>query len=114
MIETPDPPGLADAVRILAVEESPLWEVLWEVAARLPQADEATRIAVAARAVAALLAEGTVELVWARWTEDSVDWRVADPAEHPAILTNPLYWLRVTRYEPYVEIHHAPGRGGRR
>jgi hypothetical protein len=114
MAETCDPPGLADAVRILAVEVSPLWEVLWDVADRLPHADEAARIAVAARAVAALLAEGMVELVWTRWTLDGVERRVADPAEHPAILTNPLYWVRVARHEPYVEIHHAPGRGGRR
>jgi hypothetical protein len=114
MAEARDPPGLADAVRILAVEESPLWEVLWDVADRLPQADEAARIAVAARAVAALLAEGTVELVWTRWTLDGVERRIADPAEHPAILTNPLYWVRVARHEPYVEVHHAPGRGGRR
>jgi len=114
MTEIPDPPGLTDAVRRLAVDELPLWEVLAAVEDRTTPTDEAERIAVAARAVAALLAEGTVELVWTRWTLNGVERRVADPAEHPAILTNPLYWVRVAGHEPYVEVHHSPGRGGRR
>lgn len=114
MAESPDPPGLADAVRILAVEESPLWEVLWEVGGHAPRAGEAERIAIAGRAVAALLAAGIVELVWTRWTADGIERRLAAPAECPGILTNPLHWVQGSRYQEYVEIHHAPGRGGRR
>jgi hypothetical protein len=105
-------PELIEAVRVLAIEESPLWEVLQEVASQTPEKSAAERMEIAVRTVAHLLAMDAVELVWTVWTTSGVgvEWRVASPADNETILSNPQYWHQTSRYETYVELHHIdPG-----
>jgi hypothetical protein len=112
MSGVPEYPELIEAVRVLAIEESPLWEALQEVASRMPDKSEPERMEIAVRTVAHLLATDAVELVWTLWTTTGVgvEWRVASLADNETILSNPQYWHQTSRYETYVELHYIyPG-----
>lgn len=110
MSDAPEYPELIEAVRVLAIEESPLWEVLQEVDSRMPDKKAAGRLDIAVRTVAHLLATDAVELAWTLWTATGVEWRVASAADNETILSNPQYWHQTSRYETYVEIHYIyPG-----
>jgi hypothetical protein len=116
MSDVSEYPELIEAVRVLAIEESPLWEVLQEVASQMPKKSEAERMEMAVRTVAHLLATDAAELVWTLWTTSGVgvEWRVASPADNERILSNPQYWHRTSRYETYVELHYIyPSEGTR-
>jgi hypothetical protein len=104
MMDAAEYVGLTDIVEILAVEESPLWEVLREIGPRLTASTEAERFSIAVEVVADLLAKRSVELVFTRWTETGVEWRSATAEEVAVILANPRYWYESSRDEEYVEL----------
>ncbi len=107
MAKLHEDPALIEAIRVLAIEESPLWEVSQEVASHSPGLGEPDRHAAAVQAVSQLLSQGLIELVWTRWTATDAVWRVASADEIEAILNSPQYWHEATRYEDHVEIHAA-------
>jgi hypothetical protein len=91
MGDIPECLGLVEAVQSLAIEESPLWEVLEDVDSRVPHKTEVERLDIAAWAVSELLIQGVVQLVWTRWTATGIERRVVTAEENAAILSGPHY-----------------------
>lgn len=102
-----DHAALMNAVRILAIEESPLWEVPQEIALRSPDRAEADRQASAAQVVSELLRMGAVTLVRARWTATDIVWRPVRADEIKTRLECPTYGREGNRHEEHVELQIA-------
>lgn len=83
-------PDLVHIVLLNAWEESELYHIIWELNSVCPDWSTAKKLSAARATVGELLSRGWIVLH--RYKYPNYDWVAVDPADHRAILAEPLSW----------------------